>query len=105
LNPKHLLYILIIFSSENGFAQLNGKIRSNFVDSYLQSCFNSQRSASVNKAADDKTIYQYCKCNGLYIAELMNNDLLASIEKGEQKMNSNVIQMAASFCSKNFKKY
>lgn len=105
MKSKFLFFSLVILFSTNSFAQLSGKAKSNFIDAYIQSCYNSQRSASVNKPIDDKTIYQYCKCSANYISDLMNNDLLKSIERGEQKMNPNIIQLAASYCTNNYSKY
>ena len=105
MKSKFVLFSLIILFYTNSFAQLTGKAKSNFMDAYIQSCYNSQRSASVNKAIDDKSIYQYCKCSGVYISDLMNIELIKSIERGEQKMNPNIIQMAATYCTNNYNKY
>ena len=105
MKSKFILFSLIILFYTNSFAQLSGKARNNFMDAFLQSCYNAQRSASINKAIDDKSIYQYCKCSSIYIADLMNNDMLKSIERGEQKINPNLSQLAATYCTNNYNKY
>ena len=105
MKSKFLFFSLVILFYTNSFAQLSGKEKSNFIDAYIQSCYNSQRSTRINKTIDDKTIYQYCKCGANYISDLMNNDLLKSIERGEQKMNPNFNQLAANYCTNNYKKY
>ncbi len=96
-------FILLIFS--NVSAQLTGNARINFYESYMQSCYNSQRSSSVNKPIDDKTIFQYCKCSAIYVADSMSNEFLKGIERGEQKMNPSLVQIAALYCTKNYNKY
>jgi hypothetical protein len=98
-----LSFLILCFS--NALAQLSGNVRINFYESFLQNCYNTQRSSSINKAIDDKTIYQYCKCSAIYIADSMSNEFLKGIERGEQKMNPSLVQIAASYCTKNHKKY
>jgi hypothetical protein len=102
---KFLLLCFLILCFSNTFAQLSGNVRINFHESFLQTCYNTQRSSSINNAIADKTIYQYCKCNAIYIADSMSNEFLKGIERGEQKMNPSLVQIAASYCTKNYKRY
>jgi hypothetical protein len=84
---------------------MTGKIKENFMGSFTQSCFKTQKSASINKGVEDKALYQYCKCNADYISNLMNNQLAKSIEDGEQQFNASLLQMASNYCMHNFSKY
>ena len=97
-------FVFLLLVSISVEAQLTGTVRKNFMDTYLQSCYNSQRSASINKSIPDKTIYQYCKCSAVYIADSTNQEFLLGIERGEQKFPTNLLQLASTFCSKNFGK-
>jgi len=101
------LFLALLFSVVTSVAnaQLTGEMRKGFLEGHRESCFKTQRSASANKSVDDKTLSQYCRCNAVYIADVLNNNLAISIEKGEQKINMNLISLASNFCSKNFSKY
>ncbi len=102
-NLISIFVVCLVTVSAN--AQLSGKIKENFLDSFTQSCYNTQRSASINKSATDKSLYQYCKCNAHYLANLMNNKLAKSIEDGEQQFNASLLQMASNYCMNNYSKY
>ena len=105
MNKFILTLSSVLFIYSNASAQLSGKIRSNFLESLNSTCYDSQRANSANKGVDNKSLIKYCKCYGIYLADSSNNDLIISIERGEQKFNPNLMQLASDFCTKNYNKY
>lgn len=104
---KNFSYFLLLFFviTSDAHAQLTGVIRMNFIDSFLFGCYQSQRSADINKSADERTLQQYCRCSATYIADLFDNKRVQDIESGEEKMNPDLLRLAENFCRKNFSKY
>ena len=100
--PIVLIMLQFILIISNASAQLNGKFRENFIESYKKSCFTTQRSATANKNTSDRILSQYCNCNALYMSNILNNALATSIENGEQQINPNLIQLSGNYCSKNY---
>lgn len=100
-----LALLVLMLMVENAVAELTGKYRSDFVESFSTGCYKTQRAGSVNASASDNFLMQYCKCNSVYIADLLNNDLWLSIIRGEQRLNSNLTEASAIYCRKNYYKY
>jgi hypothetical protein len=103
---KYLIFLTwSIFFSPFVHAELKGEIRDNFLSSCREACYESQRANSVNKSFSNKDLKQYCNCYCTYMSNAMNNDLVLSIERGEQQIPPNLPEMSSGFCQKNFKKY
>ena len=101
----NLLTIILLALSLNAHAKLTGTARSNFIENYTKSCYATQKSADRQNTINEKTIFQYCKCNSIYISDILTNGLLQSIEKGEQKFNPNMQELASKYCMKNYSNY
>jgi len=91
----------------NAYAQLTGSVRSNFLQSYRNGCFETQRAGSPNVNISDKTLKKYCNCLSIYMADSMNNKVAEEIEKGNIKMTSLIpaSQLAEKYCMKNYQNY
>lgn len=101
---RYFIFIFFFIAPQSQ-AQLTGLIRKNFLESTIQTCYSSQRSATVNKSLSNETISKYCKCTAVYVADYLNNELIFSIENGEQKLNTSIVNLAANFCRKNYQNY
>jgi len=86
-------------------AAMTGQPRKNFIDSFTKSCLRTQSDASINSGASSRIIRKYCNCSALYIADLVNNDLVSEIERGNIKFNPQWAEMSANYCRINFEKY
>lgn len=105
-NAFNLLASLVIhLLVGNAAAEMTGKYRSDFVESFTTGCYKTQRAGSVNALASDTFLMQFCKCSSVYIADLLNNDLWLSILRGEQRLNSNLTEASAVYCRNNYFKY
>jgi hypothetical protein len=102
---KKIIALLTLLLTATSNAQVVGTMRNGFVESTQNTCFKSQRSASVNANVSDLTLKKYCKCTAEYMADALNNELVKSIVNGEQKMPTSVISLAATYCQSNFQKY
>jgi len=87
------------------FAAVTGSIRTNFISGFERSCFETQRNSSVNNGVSSATIKSYCKCSATYLADLLNNELVRSIEAGENRLNPNLVELASTYCRKNFERF
>jgi hypothetical protein len=101
---KKIAISLIVFLSFSTNAQLQ-KYKSSFIDSTRNACYKTQRGGSVNASISDTVLKQYCQCTAEYIANMLNDQLVIEIEKGNVQINSSWGQLAASYCQKNFSNY
>jgi hypothetical protein len=101
---RYLFFIFMVVTPQS-HAQLAGLIRKNFLECTVQNCYSSQRSSTINKSLSNETINKYCKCTAVYVADYLNNELILSIERGEQKLNMSIVNLAANFCRKNYQDY
>jgi hypothetical protein len=100
-----LVALLVVLSTTGVDAQMTGSARSDFIESATRSCFKTQRSAGINRLIEDRVLVQYCRCFSTYVADMLNNALVDSIEKGENRMNPAVTQLAEKYCRKNLGNY
>lgn len=100
-------YFLIVLTmlSLNAAAALTGGMRTDFIKGSLEACVQNQSAALINAGASSKMIRQYCNCSSIYIADLLNNQLVKDIEQGRLKFNSKWSELAANYCRINFNKY
>ena len=77
-------------------------MRTNFINSTLQACYNNQRSSKVNAKITDQVIYDYCKCIATYTANIYKNQMVSDIESGRREMSgiSEVANLAGNYCAK-----
>ncbi len=98
-------FLFLLLSFGECFAQLKGTMRASFMAGAEQSCFATQRAASVNAAATDGILKRYCKCQATYLADSLNNELAIEIFEGRIKMNPSLVEIATNYCRNNFMKY
>lgn len=101
---KFVFGVLLMLSSAVG-AQVTGPMRQTLINSTAASCFQTQRAASVNNTVDSAVLRKYCNCTALYYADTLHNELIKSIENGEQKLSPDLPALAGAYCQKNFSKY
>lgn len=96
------VFLFLLITSTNCFAQLTGEIRKNFINSTLQSCYNNQRSSKINEKISDQSIYDYCKCIAVYTSDLYTNKILSDIESGKRSISgiSEIANLAGNYCAK-----
>ena len=103
--PSELLLLIFFLIPNDSTAALSGPMRTSFISGVSASCFETQRGASFNATVPSVMLRQYCNCTGVYLADMLNNELLISIHKGENRLNPNLQEMAANYCRANFHKY
>lgn len=96
---------LSLFNFEEPSAELIGKPRMEFVESASSSCLKNQKNASVNRGVPVDVLRSYCNCYAIYMADMLNNDLLMSIARGENKLDPNLITLATNYCTNHYGEY
>lgn|GEM_PF-3308370 len=97
--------LLMLSVMHNSNAALLGKLRTEFIEDYQKGCLKRQRSGSHNAQVQDKVLQQYCLCAATYVADVLNNPLWLDISNGDQKLDTEMIDLASKYCSKNYGKY
>lgn len=100
------LFLVLLFSIDAS-AKLEGEFRKEFIDSTTISCYQNQRAAAENKAMSNKALNQYCHCYASYIADIPNSQMIYELQRGERRLSDfdSTIQLAAIYCTKNYRKY
>lgn len=101
---KFVFGVLLVFCSAVG-AKVTEPMRQEYINSFATNCFKTQRAMSANNTVNSTTIRKYCNCAALYYADVMNNDLLISISRGEQTFPPDLPALAEEYCQKNLFKY
>lgn len=99
------LIFITILSVESSIAALQSDVRKDFLYTMVNGCFASQRAAQGNHGVEDKILYQYCNCSGIYIADHLNNDVVIRIINGDEKLDPQISKISSLYCKKNFYKY
>lgn len=99
------IFVLALSLSQFAHSELTGSLRDSFVRTARNTCFANQRQAGVNSSISDTTLKQYCQCNSEYLANILNNQLAIEIENGNVPISPSWINLAATYCQKQFSNY
>ena len=100
-----ILIAPILLTMSNATAALTDPLRTGFISETQKACLKTQRAGAPNAQVADKVLQQYCLCSGIYMADMLNNALAKEIYDGNQKLNPSLIDLAATYCQKNYGKY
>jgi len=80
-----------------GLAQINNP--EVFKKSYIDSCYKTQRAASVNKNMTNGEVSRFCGCMADYLSEIWNDQYLLDMHRGLQKIDMNAVNHAGRYCA------
>ena len=98
-----LLAIMSLAITQNvSFAKLTGEDRSMFLNSAIPSCYETQRSMSVNRDISNSLLLKYCECTFEIVADTLTATYLKEFGVGNIPPNKivPVINIASNHCIK-----
>lgn len=96
-----VLFLLVVcWLPVAAFAEVTGSMRAEFINGFERSCFETQRNYSLSNGISSDTLKKYCRCSAIYLADSLNNELVKSIVAGENRLNPNLVNLAAAYCQK-----
>jgi len=106
------MFVLVIgLISLSVIAQSTGQIRSNYINAFIPSCVENQKTLPENKGITLQTINSYCKCNAQTSANGLSNQQIEMLDKlspREVQQNAflqSVLKKATEYCQINYSKY
>jgi hypothetical protein len=108
---KNIFILALSAISLNTYAQATGQIRANYVNEFVPSCIENQKTLPENKGIPIKTINSYCKCMAQTSANSLTNQQLKVLENmNDQDLQQNaflqsVIKKSAEYCLVSYSKF
>jgi hypothetical protein len=108
---KNIFLLALSAISLNTYAQATGQTRTNYVNEFVPTCIENQKTLPENKGIPLKTINSYCKCSAQTTAngftnkqiELMDNLTVQDLQKNV--FFQNVIKKSSEYCLVNYSKF
>jgi hypothetical protein len=108
---KHMCVVVLGLISLNTHAQSTGQIRNNYVNAFIPSCIENQKSLPENKGITLQIINSYCKCTANISANGLTNQQVEMLDKlNIEEIQQNVflqsaMRKATEYCQVNYSKY
>jgi hypothetical protein len=104
MNKYLILIAMILGTSPHLYAEITEPMKSEYIDASIRSCVKSQLNMSINASFPLESIQKYCRCNAVYMARILNNELANSIGRGDYKPVA-TYNAAGAYCAKNYFSY
>lgn len=94
--------IAFLMYSNNATAQATDAIRSNFLNSFYKSCYETQTKLSLNANVSLSFLKKYCSCMATYVADSTNNEVIKDIDNGKVPVSviNPALQLGGKYCAK-----
>jgi hypothetical protein len=108
---KNMFLVALSLTTLNTHAQSTGQIRNNYVNAFIPSCIENQKSLPENKGITLQTINSYCKCTANISANGLTNQQIEMLDKlNTKEIQQNVflqsaMKKATEYCQVNYSKY
>jgi hypothetical protein len=108
---KNMLALVIGLVCASTYAQSTGPIRANYVNAFIPSCVENQKTLPENKGITLQTINSYCKCTAQISANGLTNQQIEMLDKlnikeiQQKVFLQSAMKKATEYCQVNYSKY